>query len=210
MRVRANFKTFLAVAVGCIALLSVAWIWLGVGYNSLVIGVLSPVAPDTVILEQDGHDIQVIVPGEEGDSEDSSSTAVHSMAMTYGLIVAVSVLLAVPRLRLRARITLLLATVLVAFLSHEVGLYILVQRLESVAPGRHEVGRLPAARPSVRLAVHSFSHLGTGLVASVEPHAGAQPLRHHLSSVTARPRWSEALPPNSEKPLDFRSRDVQM
>ncbi len=146
MRVRANFKTFLAVAVGCIALLSVAWIWLGVGYNSLVIGVLSPVAPDTVILEQDGHDIQVIVPGEEGDSEDSSSTAVHSMAMTYGLIVAVSVLLAVPRLRLRARITLLLATVLVAFLSHEVGLYILVQRLESVAlDATRSAGSLPRA-----------------------------------------------------------------
>ena len=127
-----NFKAFLAITVACAILLSLAWIWLGVGYNALLLRALSVFTSEGVTLEQHGHDIQLTVPLAHSETSEAVSV-IHSMAMNYGLIVAASVLLAVPRIGLRARLLLVLVAVLIAFAAHQVGLYMLVQRLESVA-----------------------------------------------------------------------------
>ena len=131
---RASFKIFLAIAIGCIILLSLAWIWVGVGYNALLLKALSPFMAAGVTLEQHGHDIQVIVPLAQSETQ-TAMTVIHSMAMNYGLIVAASVLLAVPGVTLRARLVLVLVTLVIAFVAHGAGLYLLINRLEGIAPG---------------------------------------------------------------------------
>ena len=142
---RSSFKAFIAIALACVILLSLAWVWLGKGYNSLVVEAVSPLVSSDVTLEQRGHDIEISAPP-QAESESGTATAwdIHSMAMSYGLIVAASVFLALPGLRLRARLLLLLMAVLVGFVAHTVGLYVLVQNMESVARDAEQtLGTLP-------------------------------------------------------------------
>lgn len=142
---RTNFKLFLVIAIGCIVLLSLAWIWVGLGYNALLLKALSPFMAAGVTLEQHGHDIQVSVPLAQGETL-AATSVIHSMAMNYGLIVAASVLVAVPGVTLRARLVLVLVTLAIAFVSHGAGLYLLVDRLKLIEPDSAATqGTLPRA-----------------------------------------------------------------
>ena len=139
-----SFKSFLAVALVCSILLSLAWIWLGKGYNTLLLEMLSPFTSDGVSLARQGHDIQLSVASPAGSEPGPVGWDIHSMAMIYGLIVAASVLLAVPRIGLRDRLILVAGAALIAFISHIVGLYLLVESLESVArDATQSAGTLP-------------------------------------------------------------------
>ena len=139
-----SFKTFLAITFGGAILLSLAWIWLGKGYNTLLLEALSPFTSNGISLAQQGHDIQLSVPGLAQSESEAVGWDIHSMAMSYGLIVAASVLLAVPRIRLRDRLFLVIGAVVIAFIAHVVGLYLLVESLESAArDATKSVGTLP-------------------------------------------------------------------
>ena len=125
-----RLNLFLALAVGCVLLLSLAWIWLGLVYIELLLRAVSSLVPDSVVLEQHGHEIRFMAQSETGATVQAG---MHGMMMSYGLIVATSVLIAVPGIGLRTRALLLLATILTAFAAHVVGLHLLIQRMDSIA-----------------------------------------------------------------------------
>ena len=128
-----RLKSFLALAVGGVVLLSLAWSWLGQAYVSLLLQTVSPLLPTSVDLEQHGHEIQFFARLAQSEARAPVQAGIHGMMMSYGLILATAVLLAMPGLSLRVRLPLILLAVLTAFLAHAVGLYMLVQRLDSVA-----------------------------------------------------------------------------
>ena len=131
MRTRATprLQLFLALATGCVLLLSLAWIWLGVAYVGLLLRVVSPLLPASVDLQQHGHEIQFLAQGATGGSV---RAGMHGMMMSYGLILATSVLLTMPSLSLRVRLPLIALAILTAFAAHLVGLYMLAQRMDSI------------------------------------------------------------------------------
>ena len=152
-----SFKTFLAMALVCVIVISLVWIWLGKGYNSLLVETVSPLVSAGITLEQDGHDILISAPPPSQTESEATWWDIHSMAMSYGLIVAASVLLALPGMRIRARLLLLLAALLIAFVAHTVGLYVLVNSLESVArDADRSLGSLPRTLIFVWLFVPSL------------------------------------------------------
>ncbi len=124
-----RFKLFLLLSAGCVLLLSLAWIWLGVGYVDLLLRTVSPLAPATVLLEQQDHEVLFVARSATGSTVQAG---MHGMTMAYGLILATAVLVAMPGLALRARLILLGVAGLTAFVAHVVGLYMLAQRLDSI------------------------------------------------------------------------------
>ena len=82
---------------------------------------------------------------------DVYARASFNMGMSYGLIVAVSVLLATPRITFRGRLFLASVAVLVSFLSHLAGLYLFLQRLESAAANAAHLAQVvPQVLPLLR------------------------------------------------------------
>jgi hypothetical protein len=130
----ANFKAFLGIAVGSLLLLSLGWLWVGIAYNALLVRAVTLLIPVTVTLEQHGLNIELAVPLPQNSS--AATTVTFNMALSAGLIVATAILLAVPGIKSRERLLLVFAGVLIAFVSHVVGFYILVQRLQFIS--RHD------------------------------------------------------------------------
>ena len=131
MRTRAapRLQLFLALATGCVLLLSLAWIWLGVAYVGLLLRLVAPLLPAAVELQQHGQEIQFLAQGATGGSV---RAGMHGMMMSYGLILATSVLLTMPSLNLRVRLSLIALAILTAFAAHLVGIYLLAQRIDSI------------------------------------------------------------------------------
>ena len=92
-KVGTNFKTFIAITVGFILILSLAWIWMGAWYNALLIQAIQLWIPASVILGQQGHNIVLSVSVDQGERLATVGVE-YNIAMAYGLIVATSVLLA--------------------------------------------------------------------------------------------------------------------
>lgn len=126
---RANLIAFLAIAVESVMVLSLAWIWLGPRYNGLLLQILSHLVPENVILEGRGHRIWIAVPMAQAPAQ--AIQVSYNMAMSQGLIVAIAVLLAMPGIKLPARLSLVAGAALLMFGAHLVGLYWVAQRLAS-------------------------------------------------------------------------------
>lgn len=140
MMAAANFKAFLGIAVGYILLLSLGWLWVGLAYNALLVRTLTLLIPATVTLEQHGHNIELAVPLPQNQS--AATAVTFNMAISGGLIVATAILLAVPRIKWRERLLLVFAGVLIAFVSHVIGFYILVQRLQFISRPATTMGEI--------------------------------------------------------------------
>ena len=63
---------------------------------------------------------------------------VSSMMIHYGLIVTLAVLLAAPGLRLRVRVKMLMAAVVVAFATHIVSLFLFAEKVEWIMQNKQE------------------------------------------------------------------------
>jgi hypothetical protein len=123
-----DLKAFLGIAVGSLLLLSLGWLWVGIAYNALLVRTVTLLIPATVTLEQHGHNIKLAVPLSQNSS--AATEVIYNMAISAGLIVAISILLAVPRIKPRERLLLVFSGVLITFVSHVAGFYVLVQRLQ--------------------------------------------------------------------------------
>ena len=126
-----SLPRFLILAIGGVAILALAWVWIGAAYNFVLVQLVSPILPDGVALLRDNHDIEfsalLIQTGER-----STVLVMHTMQMAYGLIVAISLLLAAPTISPRARTLMIIAAVLVTLLAHWVGLVLVVHRVEAM------------------------------------------------------------------------------
>ncbi len=129
---QANLGGFLAKAAAGILLLSLTWGLLGVGYNTVVLETLSVVLPSEVSAERAGWGIDMAASPAQGAPDASVSVGANA-GMVYGLIIALAVLIAAPRIKLRSRLLLLLAALSVAFFAHLASFYVLGLRLDSVA-----------------------------------------------------------------------------
>ena len=58
-----SLRNFLAITLVSIILLSRAWNWVGKGYISLLVQMVSPYVPANATAERRGHEIQVTVQG---------------------------------------------------------------------------------------------------------------------------------------------------
>jgi len=137
-----RFQLFFVRAIGCVILFSVAWIWLGEEYTKLLLLLESPFLPTSIDLQQNGHDIQFLVQGAkevsvdgrvQGDSYYWSWPLLNGMMMTYGLILSVSVMLAVSSLSLRIRLSLIVLAIFIAFAAHLIGLSIVAHLMDSIS-----------------------------------------------------------------------------
>ena len=132
MAPQANLGGFLAKAAAGILILSLTWGLLGVGYNTVVLETLSVVLPSEVSAERAGWGIEMAASPASGAADGRVRVGANA-GMVYGLIIALAVLIAAPRIKLCSRLFLLLAALSVAFFAHLAGFYVLGLRLDSVA-----------------------------------------------------------------------------
>jgi hypothetical protein len=137
-----RLQLFFFRAIGCVLLFSVAWLWFGEEYTKLLLFLTSPFLPTSVDLQQHGQDIQFLVQGTKDGIMDSgingegyywSWPLLNGMMMTYGLILSISVMLAVPSLTFRARYPLISLVVFTAFAAHLIGLCIVAHQIDSIS-----------------------------------------------------------------------------
>ena len=149
-----SLRRFVAITLIYVIVLAIAWNWIGKGYVSVLAHTLSSVSPSGVTVQHRGHVIDVTVertmptksrPNQDEDmvgvknvgtqvssGEPGAHTDLNGMAISYGLIPALALLLAVPSITLKARLLCILGAILVGFIAHLAGPYLLVQRLVSV------------------------------------------------------------------------------
>ena len=100
--VTTNLKRFVALAIAGVLLMSLLWLGVGIAYNAALLPVVAPLLPGSAVVELQGHDILFTVANVQqalGSSElvlHKVAMSFHSMAMSYGLIVAAAVLIALP------------------------------------------------------------------------------------------------------------------
>ena len=130
MRTRAapRLQLFLALATESVLFLSLAWIWLGEAYTGLLLRLLSPLTPVSVDLQQHGHEILFLAQSATGGTV---RVGIHGMMIGSGLILTVSVLLAVPSLSPKVRLPLIALAIFTAVVAHLAGLYMLGQHIDS-------------------------------------------------------------------------------
>ena len=151
---------FLVVAGVCILVLSVVWVWLGPWYNWLLLHALSPFLPANAMVAQDGHLMAIDV---HRLGWTPQSVVINGMGAAYGVIVAASLLVASPGLRVLPRVGLIAVAILVGSIVQLVGMYMLVQRMDGVLHGigdTQDVVRVGTLFAYLRLFIPSVVWLG--------------------------------------------------
>lgn len=125
-----SFKAFFAIAVGCIVFLSLSWILVGEWYYFALVGALSLFVDANVTMGVSSSGLSVTVTPAQNVAAEPVAL-LFNIGMAHGLILAISILMAIPGIKYQNRIVFALWALLIAFIAHVVGLYIVIESLES-------------------------------------------------------------------------------